>query len=121
MKKNYGEPFEINHNPNWPYILEHPFRILIIGDSISGKTTFLLNKQQPDFNKIIYTSQDPFKSKNQSLINGRENVRNENLKNLKAFIDYSQTIHDVYENLENYNPTNKKRVLIVFDESNKEL
>ena len=36
------------------------------------------------------------------------------MKNLKAFIDYSQTIDD--ENLENYNPTKKKKVLIVFDD-----
>ena len=38
------------------------------------------------------------------------------LKNPKAFIDYSQTIDDVYENLEEYNPTKKATVLIVFDD-----
>ena len=38
-----------------------------------------------------------------------------NLKNPKAFIDYSQTIDDVYENLGDYNPTKKKRVIIVFN------
>ena len=48
------------------------------------------------------------------LINGRENVGIEILKNSKAFIYYSQIIDDVYENLENYNPTKKRRVLIVF-------
>ena len=43
------------------------------------------------------------------------------------FIDYSQTIDDVNKNLEDYNPTKKRRVLIVFDdmipdvESNKEI
>ena len=31
-------------------------------------------------------------------------------------IDYSQTIDDVYENLEGYNPTKERRVLIVFDD-----
>ena len=31
------------HNPNWPYIPDHPYRILIIGDSGSGKTNALLN------------------------------------------------------------------------------
>ena len=51
----------------------------------------------------------------------------ENLKNPKAFIDYSQTIDDVYENLEDFNPAKKGRVLIVFAdmivdmESNKKL
>ena len=53
-------------------------------------------------------------------------VGNEALKNLKAFIDYSQAIHNIYENLEDYNSTNKRRILIVFDdlvavESNKRL
>ena len=38
------------------------------------------------------------------------------LKNSKTFIDYSQTIDDVYENVEDYNPPNKKKVLIVFDD-----
>ena len=36
------------------------------------------------------------------LIDGREKVRTEILKNPKEFIDYTQTIDDVYENLENY-------------------
>ena len=26
------------HNPNWPHILDHSYRILIIGGSGSGKT-----------------------------------------------------------------------------------
>ena len=59
---------------------------------------------------------DPLESKYQLLINGREKVGNEILKNPKAFINYSQIIDDVYENLEDYNPTNIRRVLIVFDD-----
>ena len=59
--------------------------------------------------KFIYTS------KYQLLINGREKVGIKNLKNPKAFIDYSHTIDDVYENLEDCNPTKKRGVLIVFD------
>ena len=38
------------------------------------------------------------------------------MKNPKAFTDYSQTIDDVSENLEDYNPTKKREVLIVFDD-----
>ena len=38
------------------------------------------------------------------------------LKNPKVFIDYLQTVDDVYENMKDYNPTRKKRVLIVFDD-----
>ena len=96
----------------------------------SDKTNVLLNlikHQRPDIDKIYLMVNDPLESKYQLLINGREKVGIENLKNPKTFIDYSQTIDDVYENLEDYNPTNKRRVLIVFDdmivgmESNKRL
>ena len=31
------------HNPNWPQISDHPYRILIIGGSGSGKTNSLFN------------------------------------------------------------------------------
>ena len=61
------------------------------------------------------------------LINGREKVGIKKLKNLKAFIGYSQIIDNVYENLEDYNPTKKRKMLIVFDykiadmESNRKL
>ena len=55
------------------------------------------------------------------FINGREKVVIENLKNPEAFIVYSQTINDIYENLLNYNPKKKKRVLIVFDDMTGEM
>ena len=45
------------HNLKWPYIPDHPYRILIIGSSGSGKSNTLLNliKNQPDIdNKYIY-------------------------------------------------------------------
>ena len=42
------------HNKNWPYVLDHPYRILIIGGSGSGKTNLLLNliENQPGSDKI---------------------------------------------------------------------
>ena len=38
------------HNPNWSYIPDHPYKILIIGGSGWGKTNTLLNliNNQPD-------------------------------------------------------------------------
>ena len=41
-------------NPKWPYIPDHPYRILIIEGSGSGKTSALLNliNDQPDIDKI---------------------------------------------------------------------
>ena len=38
MIKNYNELVKKNHNPNWPYIPDHPYRILIIGGSGPGKS-----------------------------------------------------------------------------------
>ena len=61
------------------------------------------------------------------FIDGREKIGIENLKNPKAFTDYSQTIDDIYKNLEDYDPSKKRRILIVLDdmiadmESNKKL
>ena len=56
--ENYDQSVEINHNPNWPYITDHPYRILIIGGSGSGKTNVLLNlikkSQRPDIEKIYF-------------------------------------------------------------------
>ena len=55
MMKNYDQSVEIKHNPNWSCIPDHPFRILIIGGSGSGKTNVLLNlikNQRPDIDKI---------------------------------------------------------------------
>ena len=105
MMKNYDESVDINHNPNWPYIPDHPYRILIIGGAGSGKTNVLLSlikHQRPDIDKIYLYGKDPFESKYQLIINRRET---EKIKNLKGFVDYSRLTDDVYENLEDYNPT----------------
>ena len=55
----YDESVEIYHKPNWPYIPNHPYRILIIGGSGSCKTNLLLNltiHQRQILTKFIYTS-----------------------------------------------------------------
>ena len=75
----------------------------------------LAKNQQPDIDKIYLNVKDPFESKYYLLINGRKKVGVKKLKNPKAWIDYSFSIDDVYENLEDYNPTKKRRELIVFD------
>ena len=86
--KNCDESVEINNNSNWPHISDHPHRISIIGGSGSGKTNVLLNltkHQQQDIDKIYLYAKDPFELKYQLLINGREKLGIENLKNPKAF------------------------------------
>ena len=96
MMKYYDELTEINHNPNWPCICDHPYKILVIDCSESGKTKALLNlikHQRSDNDKVYLCLKDPLESKYQLLINGRKKVETEILKNTKAFIDYSQKIH----------------------------
>ena len=43
-----------------------------------------------------------------------ENNGLKNLKDPKAFIEYSNIMQDVYKNIEEYNPSRKCNVLIVF-------
>ena len=43
MMKNYGEGVEIIHIRNWSYLPDYHYKILIIGNSVSGKTNLLLN------------------------------------------------------------------------------
>ena len=118
MMKNNNK-VEINHDPNWPYISDHTYRTLFIGDSGSGKTNVLLNvikNQRPYIDKIYLYVKNPFKSKLQLLVNRKEKGGTKKLKYPKVFINYSQIIDDVYENLENYSPTKNRKVLIVFDD-----
>ena len=75
MMKNYDQSVKLNHNPNSPYIPNHPYRILIIGGSGSGKTNVLLNlikHQRPDIDKICLYVNDLFESKHQLLVNETE-------------------------------------------------
>ena len=89
------------HNRNRPYIPDHPYIILIIGGWGSGKINLLLNliKNQPDIDKIYLCAKDPYESKYQYLINKRESVGINHFNDPKAFIDYSNDMHDVYKRL----------------------
>ena len=40
---NYTNENKAEHNSEWPYIPDHPYKILIVGSSGSGKTNALLN------------------------------------------------------------------------------
>ena len=52
---DYLDENKIEHNSKWPYIPDHPYRILITVGSGSGKTNALLNliNNQPDIDKYI--------------------------------------------------------------------
>ena len=107
-----------NRNKKWPYIPDHQYRILIIGGSGSGKTNALLNliNEQKDIDKIYLYAKDLSESKYEYLIKNRKNAGIKHVNDLNAFIEYSNTMDDVYENNHNYNQSRKRKILIIFDD-----
>ena len=51
-----------------------------------------------------------------SLIEKRENAGTKHLKDSKAFIECWNTMDDVYKIVDHYNPSRKRKTLIVFDD-----
>ena len=111
---NYVNENKTKHNKNWPYIPGHPYRILIIGGSGSGKTNFLLNliENQLDIDKIYLYAEDPYETKQQYLINKREGV------GINHFNDpeHSNDTDYVYKNIDEYNLVKENKVSIFFDD-----
>ena len=95
-----------------------PFRMLIIGPSRSSKTNTLLhliNNLHP-IDKIYLYAKDIHEPKYEYLINKREQAGIKNLNDLHAFIEYSDDMNDVLDDINNYNENRDKKVLIVFDD-----
>ena len=115
---DYVNANKTKHDKYWPYIPKDSCRILIIGGSGFGKTNILLNliETQPDIDKIYLYAKDPHEAKYQYLINKREGVGINHFNDPKAFIEYSNDMHDVYKNIDEYNLDKENKILIVFDD-----
>ena len=102
----------------WPYIPDHSYRILIIGGSGSRKTNILLNliNEQNDIDKIYLYARDFNERKYKILIKKRDNAGIKHLNDPNAFIECSNTMDNVYENIHDYNLNRKRKILIVFDD-----
>ena len=104
------------HNKKWPYIADHPYKILIIIGSGSGITSNLLNlkNEQDDIDKMYLYTKDSSEPKYEFLIKKRENTGIKYLNDLNTFIECSNTMNDVYENIDDYNTNRKRKNLIRF-------
>ena len=94
-----------SENDDWP------FRMLIIEPSGSGKTNTLLHlidKSHP-IDKIYLYAKDTDEDKYQYLINKREQAGIKNLNDLHAFIEYSNDMNDVLQDINNYNKNKDKK------------
>ena len=88
--------------------------LIILGSGLE-KTNTLLNliKEQDSDNLIdkicLYVKDlnEPKKS---------EGVGTRHLNDPKAFIEYSNTMDDVHNNIDDYNQTRERKILIVFDD-----
>ena len=104
------------NNKKWSYIPDHPYRIWMIGGSKSGKINTVINliNEQNNIDKIYLYAKDLIE--NEILIKQCKNARMKHYNDPKAFIECSNTMDDVYENIDDYNLSIKRKILIVFDD-----
>ena len=107
-----------NNKEHWSYILDHSYRILIIGGSGSGKANAQPNliSQQENINKIYLYTKYLSEPKYEFLIKRCEDAVTKHLNDPNVFIECFNTMNDVHENIDYYNPNKKRKVLTVFDD-----
>ena len=102
-----------------PQIPHHPYGILIIAGSGSGKTNSLFNliSQEPDIDEINSYAKYNYEAEYQFLLNKRESTGSKHFNISKAFIECSNDMDDIYKNIEEYIPNKKLKILTVFDDT----
>ena len=109
------------HNLKWPYIPDYPYRMLIIGGFGSGKTNALLNlireQENDELMDMTYLyAKDINEPKYQLLIKKHKDAGIKHLSDPKAFIEYSNTMDNVYNDFNNFNLKRSRKILIVFND-----
>ena len=104
-----------NSDKDWP------FRILIIGPSGSGKTNVLLNLIEKlnntiPMDKIYLFAKDLSEPKYEFLVRNREKAGIKNYNDANAFIEYFNTMDDVFSNIDEHNTRRKRRILLILDD-----
>ena len=75
-----------------------------------------LINEQGDIDKIYLYAKDLSEPKYELLIKNCENAGIKHLNDSKAFIECSNTMDDIYENINDDNLSRKIKVLIIFDD-----
>ena len=75
-----------------------------------------LVKQHNDIDKIYFNAKDSSETNYELSIKMRVDAGTKHLNDSNAFIECSNTTGDVYENIVDYNPNRKRKILIVFDD-----
>ena len=98
---NYVNENKTEHNEKLPYIPDHPYRIIIVGGSGSGKTNELISliNEQNDIDKIYLYVRDLSEPKYEYWIKKRAGIKD--LNNPSSFVECLSTMDDVYENINN--------------------
>ena len=76
---------------------------------------YLINNQQV-IDKIYLYAKDPYEAKYQFLINKRQSTELKQFTDYKAFIEYSNDMHNVYKNIDEYKIDKERKILIIFDD-----
>ena len=71
---------------------------------------------QPDISKICLHGKNLYEAKCQVLANKCKSLGLKYCDDPKAFVEFSNDIDDTFENIDEYNPNKKHKILIVFDD-----
>ena len=109
---DYINENKTERNEKWLYIPDHAYRILITGSSGSGKTNALIDliNERNDVDTIYLYARDLSEPKYEYLIKKCEDVGIKHLNNPNAFIEGSSANDDVYVNIDDYNPSRKRKI-----------
>ena len=89
---------------------------MIVGGFGSGKTNALINliNEQGDIDKIYLYTKDLSEPKYEILIKNCKNVGIKHFNDPNTFSECSNTMDDVHENINDYIPSRKRKILVVF-------
>ena len=76
----------------------------------------LISNHQPDIGKIYLYAKDSYEAKYPFLIKNWESTGLKHLNDSKTFIEYSNYMDGIYENIEVYDQNKTSKILIVFDD-----